>query len=78
MKVMAFNARPDERAFFDHFSPVSYTHLLRREKVSAWELSDDFGTAYGLFLLVGGTVVPLSLIHISYSSHSPHRRHARI
>ena len=20
MKVMAFNARPDERAFFDHFS----------------------------------------------------------
>ena len=29
-----------------------------REKVSIWELSYDFGTAYGPFLLVGGTVVP--------------------
>ena len=30
---------------------------FQREKVSAWELSDDFGTAYGPFLLVGETVV---------------------
>ena len=30
---------------------------LRREKVSARELSDDFGTAYGSFLLVGETTV---------------------
>jgi len=28
-----------------------------REKVSAQELSDDFGTAFGPFLLVGETVV---------------------
>ena len=28
---------------------VFYT--LRREKVSKWELSDDFGTAHGPFLL---------------------------
>ena len=28
-----------------------------REKVSVWELLDDFGTAYGPFLLVGETVV---------------------
>ena len=28
-----------------------------REKVSIQELSDDFGTAYGPFLLVGETVV---------------------
>ena len=28
-----------------------------REKVSVRELSDDFGTAYGLFLLVGETTV---------------------
>ncbi len=37
---------------------VSLFFDLRREKVSAWELSDDFGTAYGLFLLVGETTVP--------------------
>ena len=30
---------------------------FEREKVSEWELSDDFGTAYGSFLLVGETVV---------------------
>ena len=30
---------------------------LRREKVSAWELSDDFETVYGPFLLVGETTV---------------------
>ena len=30
---------------------------FKREKVSVWELSDDFGTAYGPFLLVGETVV---------------------
>ena len=30
---------------------------LKREKVSVWELLDDFGTAYGPFLLVGETVV---------------------
>ena len=30
---------------------------LWKEKVSAWELSDDFGTAYGPFLLVGETTV---------------------
>ena len=36
---------------------ISLFFNIRREKVSAWELSDDFGTAYGPFLLVGGTVV---------------------
>lgn len=30
---------------------------FEREKVSEWELLDDFGTAYGPFLLVGETVV---------------------
>ena len=39
----------------EHVSRFLYP---KREKVSAWELSDDFGTAYGPFLLVGGTVVP--------------------
>ena len=36
---------------------VSLFFDLRREKVSARELSDDFGTAYGPFLLVGETTV---------------------
>ena len=36
---------------------VSLFFDLRREKVSARELSDDFGTAYGLFPLVGETTV---------------------
>ena len=36
---------------------VSLFFDLRREKVSAWELSDDFETVYGLFLLVGETTV---------------------
>ena len=36
---------------------VSLFFDLRREKVSARELSDDFGTTYGLFLLVGETTV---------------------
>jgi hypothetical protein len=36
---------------------VSLFFDLRREKVSAPELSDDFGTAYGLFLLVDETTV---------------------
>ena len=40
--------RKDSAGFFD----------FGREKVSVWELSDDFGTAHGPFLLVGGTVVP--------------------
>ena len=33
--------RKDSAGFFDFW----------REKVSVWELSDDFGTAYGPFLL---------------------------
>ena len=33
--------RKDSAGFFD----------FGREKVSVWELSDDFGTAYGPFLL---------------------------
>ena len=36
---------------------VSRFLYLKREKVSVWELLDDFGTAYGPFLLVGETVV---------------------
>ena len=36
---------------------VSLFFDLRREKVSARELSDDFGTVYGPFLLVGETTV---------------------
>ena len=36
---------------------VSQFLYLKREKVSVWELLDDFGTAYGPFLLVGETVV---------------------
>ena len=28
-----------------------YLVYPKREKVSVWELSDDFGTAYGPFLL---------------------------
>ena len=36
---------------------VSLFFDIRREKVSARELSDDFGTAYGPFLLVGETTV---------------------
>ena len=36
---------------------VSLFFDIRRAKVSAWELSDDFGTAYGPFLLVGETTV---------------------
>ena len=32
-------------------------YTLKREKVSVWKLLDDFGTAYGPFLLVGETVV---------------------
>ena len=39
--------RKDSAGFFD----------FGREKVSVWELSDDFGTACGPFLLVGETVV---------------------
>ena len=39
--------RKDSAGFFD----------FGREKVSVWELSDDFGTAHGPFLLVGETVV---------------------
>ena len=38
----------------EHVSRFSY---FWREKVSAQELSDDFGTAYGPFLLVGETTV---------------------
>ena len=38
----------------EHVSRYLYP---KREKVSAWELSDDFGTAYGPFLLVGETIV---------------------
>ena len=38
----------------EHVSRFLYTE---REKVSEWELSDDFGTAHGPFLLVGETVV---------------------
>ena len=37
MKVMAFNARPDERAFFDHFSQsldMDLTHLQRRTQLT--------------------------------------------
>ena len=33
-----------------------------REKVSVWELSDNFGTAHGPFLRVGETVVPRQFI----------------
>ena len=33
-----------------------------REKVSVWELSDDFGTADGPFLLVSETVVSRQFI----------------
>ena len=36
---------------------ISLFFDLRREKVSAWELPDDFGTVYGPFLLVGETTV---------------------
>ena len=36
---------------------VSLFFDLRREKVSARELSDDFETVYGPFLLVGETTV---------------------
>ena len=36
---------------------ISLYFDIRREKVSAWELPDDFGTR-GAFLLAGGTVVP--------------------
>ena len=36
---------------------VSLFFDLRREKVSARKLSDDFGTVYGPFLLVGETTV---------------------
>ena len=36
---------------------ISLFFDLRREKVSTRELSDDFGTAYGPFLLVGETTV---------------------
>ena len=36
---------------------VSRIFDFKREKVSVWELSDDFGTACGPFLLVGETVV---------------------
>ena len=33
MKVMAFNARPDERAFFDHFSQcLIWTLRCRRTR----------------------------------------------
>ncbi len=33
MKVMAFNARPDERAFFDHFSQSAiWTLRCRRTR----------------------------------------------
>ena len=38
----------------EHVSRFLYP---KREKVSVWELSDDFGTACGPFLLVGETVV---------------------
>ena len=41
------NPRKDSAAFL----------YPEREKVSVWELLDDFGTAYGPFLLVGETVV---------------------
>ena len=34
MKVMAFNARPDERAFFDHFSQSLDMDLtLQKDKI---------------------------------------------
>ena len=36
---------------------ISLYFDIRREKVSAWELPDDFGTVYGPFLLVGETTV---------------------
>lgn len=36
---------------------ISLFFDLRREKVSARELSDDFGTVYGPFLLVDETTV---------------------
>ena len=36
---------------------ISLFFDIRREKVSAWELSDDFETVYGPFLLVGETTV---------------------
>ena len=36
---------------------ISLFFDIRREKVSARELSDDFGTAYGLFLLVDEATV---------------------
>lgn len=41
---------------------VSLFFDLRREKVSARELSDDFGTTYGPFLLVGETTVSPTVI----------------
>ena len=40
---------------------ISLYFDIRREKVSAWELPDDFGTVYGPFLLVGETVVSRQL-----------------
>ena len=43
--------RKDSAGFFD----------FGRGKVSVWELSDDFGTACGPFLLVGETVVSRQL-----------------
>ena len=36
---------------------ISLFFDLRMEKVSAWELPDDFGTVYVPFLLVGETTV---------------------
>ena len=43
----------------EHVSRFLYP---KREKVSVWELSDDFGTAHGPFLLVGETVVSRQFI----------------
>ena len=40
---------------------VSRFSYFWREKVSEQELSDDFGTAHGPFLLVGETVVSRQL-----------------